>query len=78
MDGEGSLARLAGAALIDVVGEQQVEGLDKVGGIQRVPVLELVAPQMEPLLGRPCIQMQSSFGNIKSLSELACWCNFCG
>ena len=53
MDGEGPLARLGRAALVDVVGDQQVECLDQAGEAEAAPVLELVTPEMEPLLWRP-------------------------
>ena len=54
VDGEGSLPGLGGAALVDVVGHEKVEGLHQLGDGERVPVLELVTSQVEPLLRRPC------------------------
>ena len=41
MDGEGPLTSFAGAALVDIVGEEEVEALDQFGQVKAAPLVEL-------------------------------------
>ena len=41
VDGEGPLASLATAGLVDVVGEEEVERLNQLGQVEAAPVMEL-------------------------------------
>lgn len=41
MDGEGPLTSFAGAALVDIVGEEEVEALNEFGQVKAAPLVEL-------------------------------------
>ena len=41
VDGEGPLTSFAGAALVDIVGEEEVEALNEFGQVKAAPLVEL-------------------------------------